>query len=180
MYRNFLRLFVVLLIDLASQHSPKEWLINVPILHLVRLWDPLWQPRLVLAGCCALNRSVEEVSKPLVVTNIYIIFAWMAHFISDFTIRWSLVSVTFLMYAWASKDMVAWAQAYTSNAEAEAWGGYLRTSEQNLEEPLETMIEILSLCQIMSNYVKLCHSASIRSLRLARLGFPNNLYRNFH
>ena len=85
---------------------------------------------LVLAGCCALNQSAEEVSKPLIITNIYIIFAWMAHFIGDFFIRWSLVSATFLMYAWASKDMVAWARAYSDNAEAEAWGGNLRSSER--------------------------------------------------
>lgn len=39
-----------------------EWLINVPIL-------------LVLAGTCALGRPLSDVSRPLVVTNLYIILA---------------------------------------------------------------------------------------------------------
>ncbi|CAE7947545.1 mask, partial [Symbiodinium sp. KB8] len=45
-----------------------EWLVNVPIL-------------LVLAGNCALDRPSGEISRPLLVTNIYIVFAWTAHFI---------------------------------------------------------------------------------------------------
>lgn len=90
-----------------------EWLINVPIL-------------LVLAGCCALNRSTDEVARPLLVTNIYIVFAWSAHFISDSSLRWSLVFATFFMYFCASKDMISWAQAYKNDTDPDVSGTHLR------------------------------------------------------
>ena len=42
-----------------------EWGINVPIM-------------LILSGYCTLGRSLHEVSRPLVVTNIYVILCWVA------------------------------------------------------------------------------------------------------
>ena len=42
-----------------------RWCINVPILFL-------------LSGHCSLGRPVKEISRPLMVTNVYIIFSWMA------------------------------------------------------------------------------------------------------
>lgn len=90
-----------------------EWLINVPIL-------------LVLAGSCALHRSVEEVARPLLITNIYIVFAWSAHFITDPRVRWMLVCVTFVMYFYASKDMASWAQAYKNDTDPDVSGTHLR------------------------------------------------------
>lgn len=90
-----------------------EWLINVPIL-------------LVLAGSCALHRTVREVKRPLIITNVYIVFAWTAHFVLNYNLRWLLVCVTFVMYGVASKDMVAWAQAYKSEIDPDVSGIHLR------------------------------------------------------
>ncbi|CAE8589413.1 unnamed protein product, partial [Polarella glacialis] len=76
-----------------------EWLVNVPIL-------------LILAGKHALLRPMAEVTRPLVVTNIYIILAWSAHFIPSVGLRYSVVAVSFGMYGWASLDMVQWVSRY--------------------------------------------------------------------
>ncbi|CAK9017262.1 unnamed protein product [Durusdinium trenchii] len=72
-----------------------EWLINVPIL-------------LILAGSCCLQRPPREVAEPLVVTNVYIVFAWVAHFISNAPLRYVMVVVSFLMYFRASWTMCQW------------------------------------------------------------------------
>jgi len=72
-----------------------EWLINVPIL-------------LVLTGGCALGRPLSEVSRPLAVTNFYIILAWSAHFVEWALMRWLAILVAFAMYGWASMDMAKW------------------------------------------------------------------------
>ena len=72
-----------------------EWLINVPIL-------------LILAGSIALQRPTAEVAEPLVVTNVYIVFAWVAHFVPSPGIRYSLVALSFLMYFRASWTMCRW------------------------------------------------------------------------
>ncbi|CAE8648781.1 unnamed protein product, partial [Polarella glacialis] len=76
-----------------------EWLTNVPIL-------------LTLAGKCALRRTFAEVSEVIVLTNIYIILAWASYFITDTYVRWTAVSVSFAMYAWASYDMSLWVRDY--------------------------------------------------------------------
>lgn len=72
-----------------------EWLINVPIL-------------LVAAGKCALDQPMEALTRPIVVTNTYIIFSWVAFFLTDPTLKWGLVVLSFLMYGWASYDMYQW------------------------------------------------------------------------
>jgi len=90
-----------------------EWLINVPIL-------------LVLAGACALDRPSGQIARPLLVTNIYIVFAWSAHFIPDPFLRWLVVGVTFFMYGWASRDMVRWAASYRDDVDPDVSGSHLR------------------------------------------------------
>lgn len=72
-----------------------EWIINVPIL-------------LVLAGSISLGRSAVEVGEPLLITNIYIVLAWVAHFIPNVPLRYTVVSVSFLMYFRASWIMCMW------------------------------------------------------------------------
>lgn len=57
-----------------------EWLINVPIL-------------LVLAGSISLGRPPSEIGEPLLITNVYIVLAWMAHFIPNVPLRYIVVSV---------------------------------------------------------------------------------------
>lgn len=72
-----------------------EWLINVPFL-------------LVLSGKCALGRSNEEVAGPLIITNVYMVMSWAAFLVEGTALRWTLVIVSFLMYFWASADMLGW------------------------------------------------------------------------
>jgi len=79
-----------------------EWLINVPIL-------------LVLAGSIALVRPIEEVAEPLIVTNVYIVFAWVAHFISNAPLRYIVVAVAFLMYFRASWTMCLWVKRWRAD-----------------------------------------------------------------
>ncbi len=57
-----------------------EWVINVPIL-------------LIMAGSISLGRSAVEVGEPLLITNIYIVLAWVAHFIPNVPLRYTVVSV---------------------------------------------------------------------------------------
>jgi len=78
-------------------------LINVPIL-------------LILAGNSALNRPIPEVSRPLLVTNIYIIIAWAAFFVPNEPIRWCFIATAFAMYAWASYDMATWVSNFRATA----------------------------------------------------------------
>jgi len=72
-----------------------EWLVNVSFL-------------CILSGNCAMNRPLSEVSRPLLVTNIYIIVCWAAYFVPDVGIRWTLIAIGLIMYVWASYDMVMW------------------------------------------------------------------------
>jgi bacteriorhodopsin len=93
-----------------------EWLINVPIL-------------LLLAGRHALRRPIAEVVRPLVVTNIYIILAWSAHFITNSPARYLVVFVTFAMYFWASVDMARWVKGFREdNPQARMLGRPLLTA----------------------------------------------------
>jgi len=80
-----------------------EWLVNVPIL-------------LILSGYSALNRPLAEVSRPLVVTNIYMIMAWSAYFIPNEPLRWLVIAFAFLMFAWASYDMANWVFMFRATA----------------------------------------------------------------
>jgi len=93
----------------GSHHRPiyspilLEWCVNVPIL-------------LILSGNSALNRPISEVSRPLIVTNIYMIIAWSAYFVPNEIIRWVFITVAFLMYAWASYDMANWILIFRATA----------------------------------------------------------------
>lgn len=80
-----------------------EWLLTVPCLML-------------LAGKCLMARPLQEVSRPLVVTNVYILIAWSAHFMAYPWLRWAAVAVALTMYVWASVDMVAWTTAFNKMA----------------------------------------------------------------
>eukprot|EP00930_Biecheleria_cincta_P075105 TRINITY_DN6229_c0_g1_i3.p1 TRINITY_DN6229_c0_g1~~TRINITY_DN6229_c0_g1_i3.p1 ORF type:complete len:374 (-),score=42.43 TRINITY_DN6229_c0_g1_i3:111-1232(-) len=89
-----------------------EWLINVPIL-------------LILAGRYALSRPLDEVARPLVVTNVYIIFAWAGYFIQDTAARVIVVAIAFILYFFASADMFFWVRKFYDGSSA-AELGYLR------------------------------------------------------
>ncbi|CAE8596591.1 unnamed protein product [Polarella glacialis] len=92
-----------------------EWLINVPIL-------------LTLAGKCALGLSFEDIARPVVVTNVYIIAAWTCYFIPDTSARYAVVTLSFAMYAWASYDMVQWVVRFLRANPKSQSGLYLRPS----------------------------------------------------
>jgi len=80
-----------------------EWLINVPIL-------------LVLAGKCALGRTMAQIIGPIVWTNVYILLAWGAHFVQDTNLRWGVIAVSFGLYGWVSYDMAQWAIEFRRSA----------------------------------------------------------------
>lgn len=112
-----------------------EWLINVPIL-------------LILAGSIALQRPTPEVAEPLVVTNVYIVFAWVAHFVSNPGIRYFLVALSFLMYFRASWSMCRW-----------VWNWHLENSDDHhiLGRPLLTFVLILVFGIYGAVYVSRLH-----------------------
>ena len=83
-----------------------EWGINVPIM-------------LILSGYCTLGRPLSEVSRPLIVTNVYVIFCWVATATESAFLKWFLIVVSFAMYAWASYDMLNWCSAYERTAPAD-------------------------------------------------------------
>ncbi|CAE7372988.1 sop2 [Symbiodinium necroappetens] len=80
-----------------------EWGINVPIL-------------LILAGYCSMGRPLQEISRPLVVTNIYVILCWAATATESAVLKWLLIAVSFAMYGWASYDMLGWCVAFERSA----------------------------------------------------------------
>ena len=83
-----------------------EWGINVPIM-------------LILSGYCTLGRPLSEVSRPLIVTNVYVILCWVATATGSAFLKWFLIGVSFAMYAWASYDMLNWCSAYERTAPAD-------------------------------------------------------------
>jgi len=80
-----------------------EWGINVPIM-------------LILSGYCTLGRPLSEVSRPLIVTNIYVIFCWVATATDSAFLKWFLIAISMAMYGWASYDMLNWCSAYERSA----------------------------------------------------------------
>jgi len=80
-----------------------EWGINVPILF-------------ILSGYCSLGRPLHEVSRPLIVTNIYVIFSWAAAASTSGLLKWMLVFVAFALFGWASADMLAWVDKFERSA----------------------------------------------------------------
>eukprot|EP00747_Dinoflagellata_sp_TGD_P167055 gnl/TRDRNA2_/TRDRNA2_190830_c0_seq1.p1 gnl/TRDRNA2_/TRDRNA2_190830_c0~~gnl/TRDRNA2_/TRDRNA2_190830_c0_seq1.p1 ORF type:complete len:330 (-),score=33.40 gnl/TRDRNA2_/TRDRNA2_190830_c0_seq1:143-1132(-) len=83
-----------------------EWLITVPCL-------------LILTGKCALRRPIQEVSRPLVVTNLYIITSWSAHFLAQPWLRWAVITLGLAGYVWASWDMVQWTRLFHRDIEVD-------------------------------------------------------------
>eukprot|EP00435_Cladocopium_sp_Y103_P065645 s1049_g27.t1 len=80
-----------------------EWGINVPILF-------------ILSGYCSLGRPLHEVSRPLIVTNIYVIFCWAAAASTSGLLKWMFVFVAFALFGWASADMLAWVDKFEHSA----------------------------------------------------------------
>ncbi|CAE8686097.1 unnamed protein product, partial [Polarella glacialis] len=80
-----------------------EWVMDVPLM-------------MVLSGYCAMGRPISELSGPVVVTNIYIIFCWASLTTSSATLRWSLIAMSWVMYTWASREMLGWVSNYERTA----------------------------------------------------------------
>jgi len=87
-------------------HQYIEWCINVPIL-------------LLLAGCCALDRPLQQIGRPLVVTNVYVILCWTATVATSACLKWALITISLSMYAFASRDMLRWVHGFKQSAPAE-------------------------------------------------------------
>lgn len=90
-----------------------EWLVDVPIL-------------LVIAGRCALRRPWRELTRPVLITNVYIVLSWACFFIADANIRWALICLTFVMYGWASWGILRWTAAYQEKANRKLPGRTMR------------------------------------------------------
>jgi len=84
-----------------------EWIITVPLL-------------LGLSACCGLRRSVAEAAGPIVVTEIYIVAAWVALLVPGTMLRCVLVVGTFAGYAWASGGMLGWVLEFLREAPPDA------------------------------------------------------------
>ncbi|CAK9060266.1 unnamed protein product, partial [Durusdinium trenchii] len=80
-----------------------EWGINVPIL-------------MILSGYCSLGRPLLEVSRPLIVTNVYVIFCWAAQVSDSGLVKWMLILISMAMYGWASVDMLQWVKDFEGSA----------------------------------------------------------------
>jgi len=90
-----------------------EWLMTVPVL-------------LVLAGYCALERPLEEMARPVLLTNAYIMTSWIACVSANEPLRWALVIGAFGAYYLVSKDMVNWVEAYYRTVPADFPSLHLR------------------------------------------------------
>ena len=43
---------------------------------------------MILSGYCSLGRPLLEVSRPLIVTNVYVIFCWAAQVSDSGLVKW--------------------------------------------------------------------------------------------
>jgi len=80
-----------------------EWIVSVPLLQII-------------AGQAGLERPFAEVINPIVVTFVYIVFAWLALIVQSSFTRWVLVGLTFAGYGWASTGMLRWALVFRRSA----------------------------------------------------------------
>ncbi|CAE7462092.1 unnamed protein product [Symbiodinium natans] len=142
-----------------------EWLVNVPIL-------------LVLAGGVSLGRPGPEVAEPLVLTNIYMILAWCADFISNAPGKWAVVAVSFLMYFKASYDMFLWVKRWrVDNPDGHLFGRPLLAMALVLVFGIYGLVYVFRLVGVVSwkfeciffltmNFsTKLCASMSLAGIR---------------
>jgi len=109
-----------------------EWLITVPML-------------LGLSACCGLRRSIAEAAGPIVVTEIYIVAAWVALLVPGSMLRWVLVVGTFAGYAWASGGMLGWVLDFRREAPPDAPCCRLRISSSIMLIMLFAMYGVIYL-----------------------------------
>lgn len=76
-----------------------EWLVDVPLL-------------MTLTCCGALGRPLSQALGPIVATNCYIIVSWAALFLEDACVRNTVITATFVAYAWASERMIQWVRDF--------------------------------------------------------------------
>lgn len=83
-----------------------EWTFDVPIMF-------------VLCGYCCLGRPLKEVSKPLMVTNFYIILSWVASLTPNAWMKWSMILVAFSLYVWVAQMTGVWTRRFEEDAPLE-------------------------------------------------------------
>ncbi|CAE8589599.1 unnamed protein product [Polarella glacialis] len=122
-----------------------EWLAIVPQL-------------LCVAGYCALGRPLRELTRPVIVTNIYIVSAWMAQLVAGAPLRWALVAVTFALYGWASWDVALWARAYFAAPPPENLPGRLLRPclalGVNATFAVNAMVYLAAICGAITKIIK--------------------------
>jgi len=92
-----------------------EWLISTPLL-------------LALSGHCALKRPLQEITKPIVVTEVYIVISWAALLVSAAALRCALAVAAFMGYGWATGGMLGWVLEFLRDSPSNAVCCKLRIS----------------------------------------------------
>eukprot|EP00927_Polykrikos_kofoidii_P050434 TRINITY_DN4434_c0_g2_i1.p1 TRINITY_DN4434_c0_g2~~TRINITY_DN4434_c0_g2_i1.p1 ORF type:complete len:725 (-),score=91.10 TRINITY_DN4434_c0_g2_i1:95-2080(-) len=90
-----------------------EWLVSVPAL-------------LTLAGHCALRRPMREVIGPILITDTYVAISWLAMVSHWSVMKWGLVLLTFVGYAIASRSMLKWITAFSSETSEHSPDAHIR------------------------------------------------------
>jgi len=90
-----------------------EWTANMPIVFM-------------LAGYCGLGRPLCEISRPLLLTNTYIILCWAATLTSSASLKWILILGSLAMYAFSSSLMFNWGLDFEKVAPKDLPGRGLR------------------------------------------------------
>ena len=80
----------------------------------------------LLAGHCSLGRPIREISRPLLLTNVYVILCWAATLTSSSALKWLLILTSWAMYVLASKDMFNWCVDFENTAPKDLPGRALR------------------------------------------------------
>ena len=91
----------------------QEWTANMPIVFM-------------LAGYCGLGRPLCEISRPLLLTNTYIILCWAATLTSSASLKWILILGSLAMYAFSSSLMFNWGLDFEKVAPKDLPGRGLR------------------------------------------------------
>jgi len=148
-----------------------EWMINLPIL-------------LILAGRYALRRPMTEITRPLVVTNVYIILSWAVYFIPSHAGRIVTVVVSFAMYGWCSFDMMRWVFRFRKeHPEAPLTGRPFLTITLIVIFGVYGVVYLCRLCGVLSAVgERMCYTALDSSTKLmvsmAFAGLRSSHYHN--
>eukprot|EP00439_Symbiodinium_sp_Y106_P033864 s277_g4.t1 len=105
-----------------SMFSQRSWIIS----HVMPEWTANMPIVFMLAGYCGLGRPLCEISRPLLLTNTYIILCWAATLTSSASLKWILILGSLAMYAFSSSLMFNWGLDFEKVAPKDLPGRGLR------------------------------------------------------